>query len=248
VVLDEAQFIADSTRGINVELLLTNLIAARERGVKPQIVTLSAVIGGTNHIDEWLDCDDKARPSAITDWLYVLRQIAKNNTNIITQADRTLLEPDPHRSVAAFPSSGSPVDLLPISIFVSNVAGGIPGSKPCVPDPALDVLAELIADGGTYQPLIDSATQVEVSRLSIYPVAPTAALIIALKCVRRRKRDPGPGVVFSSRSRGWECKKTDHREKVSKNIKDSESRFCSVLHEIQKSSPLFMDYAAADIP
>ena len=56
VVLDEAQFITDPTRGIGVELLLTNLLAARERGVEPQIVALSAVIGHVNHFDDWLGC------------------------------------------------------------------------------------------------------------------------------------------------------------------------------------------------
>ena len=56
VVLDEAQYITDPTRGIGVELLLTNLLAAKERGVEPQIVALSAVIGNVNHFDEWLRC------------------------------------------------------------------------------------------------------------------------------------------------------------------------------------------------
>jgi replicative superfamily II helicase len=57
VVLDEAQFVADPGRGIDVELLLTNLLAARERGVEPQIVALSAVIGDVNRFDEWLGCE-----------------------------------------------------------------------------------------------------------------------------------------------------------------------------------------------
>ncbi len=56
VVLDEAQFINDPTRGITVELLLTNLLAARGRGVESQIVALSAVIGKVNHFDDWLGC------------------------------------------------------------------------------------------------------------------------------------------------------------------------------------------------
>lgn len=60
VVLDEAQFITDPTRGIGVELLLTNLLAARERGVEPQIVALSAVIGDVNHFDDWLGCQTLA--------------------------------------------------------------------------------------------------------------------------------------------------------------------------------------------
>lgn len=57
VVLDEAQFIADPGRGIAVELLLTNLLAARERGIEPQLVALSAVIGDVNSFDDWLGCD-----------------------------------------------------------------------------------------------------------------------------------------------------------------------------------------------
>ncbi|HEX8271532.1 MAG TPA: DEAD/DEAH box helicase [Longimicrobiaceae bacterium] len=56
VVLDEAQFITDPTRGITVELLLTYLITARARGVRPQLVALSAVIGEVNDFDGWLGC------------------------------------------------------------------------------------------------------------------------------------------------------------------------------------------------
>ncbi len=56
VVLDEAQFIADPKRGITVELLLTYLLAARERGIAPQLIALSAVIGNLNNFDEWLAC------------------------------------------------------------------------------------------------------------------------------------------------------------------------------------------------
>lgn len=56
VAIDEAQFVTDDTRGINVELLITNLLLQRKRGVHPQIVALSAVIGSINSFDEWLDC------------------------------------------------------------------------------------------------------------------------------------------------------------------------------------------------
>ncbi len=56
VVVDEAQFITDERRGIIVELLLTNLISARARGIEPQIVCLSAVIGTTNGFEKWLGC------------------------------------------------------------------------------------------------------------------------------------------------------------------------------------------------
>jgi helicase len=56
VVLDEAQFITEPGRGMVVELLLTGLVSARQRGVAPQLITLSAVIGDTNGFDRWLDC------------------------------------------------------------------------------------------------------------------------------------------------------------------------------------------------
>jgi len=55
VVLDEGQFITDPTRGITVELILALLLRARQRGVEPQLVILSAVIGNLNNFDSWLD-------------------------------------------------------------------------------------------------------------------------------------------------------------------------------------------------
>jgi helicase len=54
VVLDEAQFIAEPGRGMTVELLLTSLVSARARGIAPQIIALSAVIGNTNSLERWL--------------------------------------------------------------------------------------------------------------------------------------------------------------------------------------------------
>lgn len=56
VVLDEAQFVTDPDRGVNVELLLTYLITARAGGIQPQVVALSAVIGEVNDFDGWLGC------------------------------------------------------------------------------------------------------------------------------------------------------------------------------------------------
>jgi helicase len=54
VVLDETQFITDPSRGIVVELLLTLILAGKARGIHPQIIALSAVIGDINAFDEWL--------------------------------------------------------------------------------------------------------------------------------------------------------------------------------------------------
>lgn len=54
VVLDEAQLITDRSRGINVELLLTLFRSARTRAIAPQLVLLSATVGGMNHFDQWL--------------------------------------------------------------------------------------------------------------------------------------------------------------------------------------------------
>ena len=56
VVVDEAQFITDPFRGISVELLLTYILSARERGIVLQLVALSAVIGNTNGFEDWLRC------------------------------------------------------------------------------------------------------------------------------------------------------------------------------------------------
>jgi helicase len=57
IVIDEAQFITDPTRGISVELLLTFVLAAREKGISPQIIALSAVIGNANNFNQWIGSD-----------------------------------------------------------------------------------------------------------------------------------------------------------------------------------------------
>ena len=54
VVLDEGQFITDPHRGITVELILALLLRARQQGIQPQLVVLSAVIGNLNNFDHWL--------------------------------------------------------------------------------------------------------------------------------------------------------------------------------------------------
>lgn len=54
VVVDEGQFITDPGRGMTVELILALLLRARDRGIEPQLVVLSAVIGNLNGFDKWL--------------------------------------------------------------------------------------------------------------------------------------------------------------------------------------------------
>ncbi|HET7331835.1 DEAD/DEAH box helicase [Dyella sp.] len=54
VVVDEGQFITDPKRGITVELIFSLLLRARERGIEPQLLVLSAVIGQLNGFDQWL--------------------------------------------------------------------------------------------------------------------------------------------------------------------------------------------------
>lgn len=54
-VVDEGQFITDPHRGITVELIFSLLLRARQRGIQPQLVVLSAVIGNLNNFDRWLD-------------------------------------------------------------------------------------------------------------------------------------------------------------------------------------------------
>lgn len=55
VVVDEGQFITDPHRGITVELIFSLLLRARQQGIQPQLVVLSAVIGNLNSFDRWLD-------------------------------------------------------------------------------------------------------------------------------------------------------------------------------------------------
>ena len=50
-MLDEGQFITDPQRGITVELIFSLLLRARQRGIEPQLVILSAVIGNLNSFD-----------------------------------------------------------------------------------------------------------------------------------------------------------------------------------------------------
>jgi helicase len=57
IVVDEAQFVTDPRRGITVELIFALLLRARDRGVHPQLLVLSAVIGKLNHFDTWLGLD-----------------------------------------------------------------------------------------------------------------------------------------------------------------------------------------------
>jgi replicative superfamily II helicase len=54
VVVDEAQMIADPSRGANLEFLLTLIRMRRREGVVPQLIALSAVIGETGGFERWL--------------------------------------------------------------------------------------------------------------------------------------------------------------------------------------------------
>ena len=70
VVLDEGQFITDPHRGITVELILALLLRAREQGIEPQIIVLSAVIGNLNNFDRWLKVPvlrSESRPVPLTE-------------------------------------------------------------------------------------------------------------------------------------------------------------------------------------
>jgi replicative superfamily II helicase len=70
IVIDEAQFIADPGRGIIVELLLTHILTTRAKGINPQIVALSAVVGNINDFDKWIGCKNLVtyeRPIPLTE-------------------------------------------------------------------------------------------------------------------------------------------------------------------------------------
>src|SRR5258708_15567795 len=96
VVLDEAQFITDPVRGISVELLLTNLIMARERGVSPQLMVLSAVIGDSNNFEAWLGCKKlltTERPVPLTEGVLDRRGIFTYRDNNGNMKQEQLLSP-----------------------------------------------------------------------------------------------------------------------------------------------------------
>ena len=54
VIVDEVQTLSDPSRGANLEFLLTILRSGLGRGTPPQIVALSAVIGQTHGLEDWL--------------------------------------------------------------------------------------------------------------------------------------------------------------------------------------------------
>lgn len=54
VVVDEAQMVADKSRGANLEFLLTLILMRRREGIEPQVIALSGVVGETNGFERWL--------------------------------------------------------------------------------------------------------------------------------------------------------------------------------------------------
>ncbi len=54
IVFDEIQFIGDEHRGITFELIFARLKFLKLQGINPQLILLSASVGGLNHFDEWL--------------------------------------------------------------------------------------------------------------------------------------------------------------------------------------------------
>lgn len=54
VVIDEIQMIADKSRGLNLEFILTLVRTHHSMEVQAQIIALSAVIGSTNGLEAWL--------------------------------------------------------------------------------------------------------------------------------------------------------------------------------------------------
>ena len=54
ILVDEAQMIADRSRGANLEFLLTLIRMRRREGIEPQLIALSGVIGRTNDLERWL--------------------------------------------------------------------------------------------------------------------------------------------------------------------------------------------------
>jgi helicase len=54
IIVDEVQMLADRSRGAALEFLLTLLRHRRRKGVRAQLVLLSAVVGNTNGLERWI--------------------------------------------------------------------------------------------------------------------------------------------------------------------------------------------------
>jgi replicative superfamily II helicase len=54
IIVDEVQMIADKSRGVNLEFILTLIRMRRKQAIEPQVIALSAVIGDTNGFERWL--------------------------------------------------------------------------------------------------------------------------------------------------------------------------------------------------
>lgn len=54
IVIDEVQMLTDPGRGASLEFLMTLIRVRRRHGAEPQVVALSAVIGETNGLEQWL--------------------------------------------------------------------------------------------------------------------------------------------------------------------------------------------------
>lgn len=54
IVVDEVQMVADKSRGVNLEFILTLLRMRRKQGIEPQVIALSAVIGDANGFERWI--------------------------------------------------------------------------------------------------------------------------------------------------------------------------------------------------
>jgi len=55
IVIDEVQMLTDPGRGAGLEFLMTLIRVRRRHGADPQVVALSAVIGETNGLEQWLN-------------------------------------------------------------------------------------------------------------------------------------------------------------------------------------------------
>jgi helicase len=91
VVVDEVQMIADRSRGIALEFLLTLLRMRRRLGIEPQLIALSAVIGDTNGLERWLNARllrRNERPVPLSEGILradgSFRFLAPNGTETIT--------------------------------------------------------------------------------------------------------------------------------------------------------------------
>ncbi|WP_158542232.1 DEAD/DEAH box helicase [Pedobacter chinensis] len=98
IVIDEAQMLADHSRGVNLEFTLTLLKLKRLEGIEPQIITLSAVIGNLNGFERWIGARlliKKDRPVPVQEGILTSNGLYRSvSSDTMEESNVRLIQPE----------------------------------------------------------------------------------------------------------------------------------------------------------